>query len=119
MLVSLSSLCYVLLNLLDKIGDSDAHTMIAGRRINPMIQPDFPERGDIPHLSDQEAEAALAIVRLLVAQDQAAVYTRPYTSEGERPQWNVRDMTSGKGRRVELEPWAMDVLSPSAAGVEL
>ena len=37
----------------------------------------------------QAAEAALALLRLLVAQDQASVYTRPYTPEGERPRWNV------------------------------
>jgi hypothetical protein len=76
---------------------------------------DFPERADLPHLSDQEAAAALALLRLLVAQDRATVYTRPYTPEGERPRWNVWDMTSGQGRRVELEPWAMGVLSPRAA----
>jgi len=51
--------------------------------------PDFPERADLPHLSEQEAEAALALLRLLVAQGQATVYTRPYTLEGERPRWNV------------------------------
>jgi hypothetical protein len=81
------------------------------------VFPDFPERADLPHLSDQEAEAALTLLRSLVAQDQATVYTRPYTPEGERPRWNVWDMTSGKGRRVELEPWALGVLSPrDAAG---
>ena len=35
------------------------------------------------------------------------MYTRPSTPAGEGPQWSVWDMTSGKGRRVELEPWAM------------
>jgi hypothetical protein len=53
--------------------------------------------------------------RVLVAQDQANVYTRPDTPEGERARWNVWDMTAAKGRRVELEPWAMGVLSPHAA----
>jgi hypothetical protein len=43
------------------------------------------------------------------------VYTRPYTPEGKRPRWNVWDTTTGKGRRVELEPWAMGVLVPRAA----
>jgi hypothetical protein len=57
-------------------------------------------------------------LRLLVAQDLATVDTRPYTPEGERPRWNVRDATSGKGRRVELEPWAMGVLVPRAAAGE-
>jgi hypothetical protein len=74
--------------------------------------PDFPERADLPHLSEQEVEAALALLRLLVAQDHANVYTRPYTPEGERPRWNVWETTSGRGRRVELEPWAIGVLSP-------
>jgi hypothetical protein len=55
-----------------------------------------------------------------VAQRQATVYTRAYTPEGGRPRWNVWDTTSGKGRRVELEPWAMGVLSPrSASGVDI
>jgi hypothetical protein len=77
--------------------------------------PDFSERADLPHLSEQEAEAALALLRLLVAQDRASVYTRPYTPEGERPRWNVWDTTAGKGRRVELEPWARGVLAPQVA----
>jgi hypothetical protein len=77
--------------------------------------PEFPERADLPHLSEQEAETALALLRLLVAQDQATVYTRPYTPEGERPRWNVWDMTAGTGRRVELEPWARGVLAPQIA----
>jgi hypothetical protein len=72
---------------------------------NGTAHPDFPKRADLPHLSKQEA--ALALLRSLVAQDQATVYTRPSTPEGERPRWNVWDMTSGTGRRVELEPWAM------------
>ena len=79
---------------------------------------DFPQRADLPHLREQEAEAALALLRLLVAQDRASVYTRPYTPEGERPRWNVWDMSSGKGRRVELEPWAIGVLVPRAADGE-
>jgi hypothetical protein len=77
--------------------------------------PEVPERADLPHLSEQEAEeaeeAALALLRVLVEQDRASVYTRPYTPEGERPRWNVWDMTPGKDRRVELEPWAMGVLA--------
>jgi hypothetical protein len=77
--------------------------------------PEFPERADLPRLSDEQAEAALGLLRLLVAQDLATVYTRPYTPEGERRRWNVWDMTSGKGRRVELEPWAKDVFSPGDA----
>jgi hypothetical protein len=40
--------------------------------------PGFPERVDLPQ--------------------------RPSTPEGERPRRNVWDMTTGKGRRVELEP---------------
>jgi hypothetical protein len=75
-------------------------------------QPDFPERADLPHLTDKEAEAALSLLRLMVANDQASVYTRPYTPEGERPRWNVWDMTSPRRRRVELETWAIEVLFP-------
>jgi hypothetical protein len=55
------------------------------------------------------------VLRVLVAQHQATVYTRPYTPDSERPRWNVWDMTSGKGCRVELEQWAGGVLSPQAA----
>jgi hypothetical protein len=53
--------------------------------------------------------------RVLVAQHQASVSTRPSTPEGERARWNVWDMTDAKGRRLELELWAMDVLAPQAA----
>src|SRR5690242_15813184 len=90
----------------------------APSRIDVPDFPDFPTRADLPHLSDQEAAAALALLRLLVAQGQATVYTRPYTPEGERPRWNVWDMTSGTGRRIELEPWAMGGLPPRATGGE-
>jgi hypothetical protein len=74
--------------------------------------PDFPERADLAHLSDQEAEAAPALVGLrfcacCLAQDQASVYTPPSTPEGKRPRWKVWETTSGPGCRVELEPWAM------------
>jgi hypothetical protein len=75
---------------------------------------DFPERADLPHLSDQEAEAALALLRSLVEQDRASVYTRASTPEGARPRWSVWDTTSGTGRRLELEPWALGVLPPRA-----
>jgi hypothetical protein len=91
---------------------------LLGRAPSHSDSPDsseFPERADLPHLSDQEAEAALALLRLLVAQDRATVDTRPYTPEGERRRWNVWETTSGKGRRVELEPWAIGALSPRAA----
>jgi hypothetical protein len=77
--------------------------------------PDSPERADLPHLSDQEAGAALALLRLLVAQHQATVYTRPSTPEGERPRWNVWDTTAGTGRRLEFEPCVMDLRCLKAA----
>ena len=79
--------------------------------------PDFPERADLPHLSDQEAGATLALLRFLVAQHQATVYTRPYTPEGERAHLNVGVTTAGNGRRVELEPWAMNVRSPYSPAI--
>jgi hypothetical protein len=63
-------------------------------------------------------QAALAPLRLLVAQGQASVSTRPYTPEGERPRENVRETTAGNGRRVEPGPWARGLLAPSAAAVE-
>jgi hypothetical protein len=53
-----------------------------------------------------------------VAQRQATVYTRPYTPDGERPRWNVWDMTTRKGRRVELEPWACSLLETPLARME-
>jgi hypothetical protein len=79
-------------------------------------KPEFPGLADLPHLSDQEAEAALSLLRLMVAHDQADVYTQPFTPEGARPRWNVWDTTSGQGRRVELETWAIGVLFPQCAG---
>src|SRR5689334_1090787 len=82
---------------------------------NRTAHPEFPERADLPHLSDQEAEAALALLRVLVEQDRASVYTRPYTPEGKRARWNVWDMTYATGRRVELEPWARGALAPRNA----
>jgi hypothetical protein len=40
-------------------------------------KPDFPERADLQHLTDKEADAALSLLRLLVSGGQADVYTRP------------------------------------------
>ena len=84
--------------------------------------PGEPASGDaISDCSARLYESPCVPQRVLVAQDQASVYMRPHTPEGERPRWNVWDATCGKGRRVELEPWAMramrgmGVLSPQAA----
>jgi hypothetical protein len=41
------------------------------------IKPDFPERVDLPYLTDREAGAALCLLRLLVEAGAAEVYTRP------------------------------------------
>jgi hypothetical protein len=76
-------------------------------------KPDFPERLDLPQLSDKEAEAALGLLRLLVSGDQADVYTRPWRELGQRWKWNV--WVSAESRRYELETWAISVLFPNAA----
>jgi hypothetical protein len=71
-------------------------------------KPEFPERADLPHLTDKEASAALHLLRLLVEADVADVYTQPFTPPGERPRWNVwlgHQIKPG-GERVELREWA-------------
>jgi hypothetical protein len=56
--------------------------------------PDFPERADLPHLSEQEAEAALALLRLLVAQDRAS---------------NLKDVNFFQdARHVPFLPWLVN-----------
>jgi hypothetical protein len=48
------------------------------------------------------------------AEERHRVFTAVH-AEGERLRWNVWDTTAGKGRRVDLEPWAKDVFSPGDA----
>jgi hypothetical protein len=76
------------------------------------LAPDFPERVDLPRMTDKEAEAALGLLRLLVSSGAADVYTRPFTPEGERPRWNVwlgERITPG-GQRLDLRDWAARAL---------
>ncbi|HEY1388861.1 MAG TPA: hypothetical protein VGF38_09980 [Ktedonobacterales bacterium] len=71
-------------------------------------KPEYPERADLPHLTDKEASAALCLLRLLVEADVADVYTQPFTPPDERPRWNVwlgHQIRPG-GERIELRQWA-------------
>jgi len=70
--------------------------------------PDFPERADLPHLTDREASAALCLLKLLVEAGAADVYRRPFTPEGQRPRWNVwlGEQIKPGGERIDLREWA-------------
>jgi hypothetical protein len=72
----------------------------------------FPERVDLPHLTDKEATAALELLRLLVARDEAKVYQQPYTPTGEAPRWSVwiNAAENAPGQSYALETWASCVL---------
>jgi hypothetical protein len=71
-------------------------------------RPDFPERADLPHLTDKEAHAALRLLQLLVEGGVADVYTRPFMPEGQRSLWNVwfGEQIKSAGERIDLREWA-------------
>ncbi|HEY7092239.1 MAG TPA: hypothetical protein VH393_03615 [Ktedonobacterales bacterium] len=77
------------------------------RRAAP--KPDFPDPRDLPRLTPQEAMAALGLLRLLVDQDVAAVYTAASgIQEDGRYFWNVwlnHPVVPG-GKRIPLREWA-------------
>jgi hypothetical protein len=72
----------------------------------------FPERLDLPFLTDREAYAALGLLKLLVEAGAADVYRRPFTPEGERPRWNVwlNEQIKPGGEQIELQDWAARTL---------
>jgi hypothetical protein len=76
---------------------------------------DFPERVALPHLTDNEAAAALNLLRLLVECGQADVYTQGYTPTGEAPRWSVwiNPTADAPGQSYTLETWAISILFPS------
>lgn len=78
-------------------------------------QPDFPERVHLAHLTDKEATAALDLLRLLVARNEATVYQQPYTPTGEAPRWSVwiNSTADAPSQSYTLETWAISVLFPS------
>lgn len=77
---------------------------------------DFPERVHLPHLTDKEATAALELLRLLVARDEATVYQQPYTPAGEAPRWSIwiNATEDAPGQSYALETWAIQALFPPA-----
>jgi hypothetical protein len=76
-------------------------------------KPDFPERVDLPFLTDKEANAALGLLRLLVETGAAEVYTQPVPDPITcRYRWNVwlnHHVVPG-GKRIELREWAAGVV---------
>jgi hypothetical protein len=86
------------------------HHWISRRRDS---KPDFPERLDLPYLTDSEASAALCLLRLLVQAGAADVYTQPLADRVTgRWRWNVwlgHQIKPG-GERIELQEWAARAL---------
>jgi hypothetical protein len=71
-------------------------------------RPTFPERQDLPALTDSAAEAALATLRYLVARDAVDVYSRPVRGAAGQLRWNIwisEEVIVG-GVRLELQEWA-------------
>jgi hypothetical protein len=85
------------------------HHLFSRRR---ELAPDFPQRLDLPQLTDKEAFAALGLLRLLVSAGTADIYMRPFTPEGERPRWNVwlGEQIKPGGERLDLREWAARAL---------
>jgi hypothetical protein len=81
-------------------------------------KPAFPERVHLPHLTDIEATAALDLLRLLVARNEATVYQQTYTPAGEAPHRSVwiNSALDAPGQSYALETWAISALFPSTAG---
>jgi hypothetical protein len=74
------------------------------------IKRDFPERVDLPYLTDREASAALGLLRLLVDYGAAEVYTAAGGPRADgRYLWNVwlhESVAPPSGRRIPLREWA-------------
>jgi len=75
-------------------------------------KPDFPERVDLPYLTDREAGAALCLLQLLVEAGAAEVYTQPIPGSDGRYRWNVwlGEQIKPGGERIELREWAARAL---------
>jgi hypothetical protein len=74
-------------------------------------KPDFPERVSFPHLTDDEAARALDLLRLMVEQGYARVYTQAYTAP---VQWLVW-LEPGERLPLRLETWAIEALFPGVS----
>jgi hypothetical protein len=76
-------------------------------------KPDFPERVDLPFLTDKEASAAMCLLRLLVDAGAAEVCTQPVPDAMTgRYRWNVwlNEQINPGGERIELQEWAARAL---------
>jgi len=63
-------------------------------------RPTFPERADLPHLSDEAALAALRVLRMLVDEGLADTYSQPVRGLDGRltlEQWAVQQVTRTGG----------------------
>jgi hypothetical protein len=79
----------------------------------PPNYPDFPERLDLPRLTDKEAAAALALLRLLVDQGAVDVYTAAGGVRADgRYLWNcwIESHILPGGKRIPLREWAAGVM---------
>ena len=86
------------------------HHLFSRRRDS---KPDWPDRVDLPYLTDKEAEAALCLLRLLVQAGAADVYTQPLPDPVTgRWRWNVwlGEQIKPGGERIELREWAARAL---------
>jgi hypothetical protein len=77
-------------------------------------KPDFPERADLPNLTDNEADAALGLLHLLVqgyaAEDYtAAGYPDPLTGRYFWNVWIEHHVIAG-GKRIPLREWAANAV---------
>jgi hypothetical protein len=79
----------------------------------PPNYPDFPDRADLPAMTEDEARAALDLLRLLVAAGDADCYT---AAGGPRKDgryfWNVwiESHVIPGGKRIPLREWAASML---------
>jgi hypothetical protein len=79
----------------------------------PPNYPDFPAREDLPRLTDDEAAAALSLLRLLVAAGDVDVYTAAGGPRKDgRYLWNcwIESHVIPGGKRIPLREWAAGAL---------
>lgn len=76
--------------------------------IRAQARPEFPERADLPFLTDNEAAAALRLARLLLERGAIDLYTRPVRGPDGRWRWNV--WLEEARRRVPLGDWAAEAI---------
>lgn len=74
----------------------------------PFMQhrPEFPSAADLPNLSPDDAQRALAVLRTLVANDLADVYS---SAGSHDTRWNV--WSNIRWCRIPLQEWAAEWLT--------